>query len=486
MSFGGCFWTIIFEGEERNLATTRIISMHVNKGATVAQCLSDRTDYAKNPEKTDGGTFISSYGCDPHTADAEFLFAKRQYKSITGREQKSDVIAYQVRQSFRPGEITPEDANKLGYEFASRFLKGKHAFLVCTHVDKHHIHNHIIWNSTTIDCRYKFRDFLGSGRAVAKLSDIICFEHGYSIIEQPKRHARNSYNKWLGEQAKPSHREQLREAIDKALAEKPESYEAFLSLIQADGYRIKQGANVSFTGHGQKQRIRLRSLGDGYSEAEIKAVIAGERQHSPKKKMAYQKTVRPFNLLIDIEAQMHSGKGGGFKRYAGKYNLKEMAKTVNYLTEKKLLQYDDLAAKTAESVDRYNALAAQIKSAEKRMAEIAVLETHIANYARTHAVFDGYKKSGYSKKYLAEHEADILLHKAAKKAFDELGLKKLPTIKSLRAEYAELLAAKKTAYPEYQTTRKEMKELTMAKANIDRILEKTDRVDEKKPEHGRQ
>ena len=154
--------------------------MHVNKGATVAQCLSDRTDYAKNPEKTDGGAFISSYGCDPHTADAEFLFAKRQYKSITGREQKSDVIAYQVRQSFRPGEITPEDANKLGYEFASRFLKGKHAFLVCTHVDKHHIHNHIIWNSTTIDCRYKFRDFLGSGRAVAKLSDIICFEHGSS------------------------------------------------------------------------------------------------------------------------------------------------------------------------------------------------------------------------------------------------------------------------------------------------------------------
>ena len=167
--------------------------MHVNKGATVAQCLSDRTDYAKNPEKTDDGTYISSYGCDPHTADAEFLFSKRQYKAITGREQKSDVIAYQVRQSFRPGEITPEDANKLGYEFASRFLKGKHAFLVCTHIDKHHIHNHIIWNSTAIDCRHKFRDFLGSGRAVAKLSDIICFEHVniQGIITQRKTYIHN-------------------------------------------------------------------------------------------------------------------------------------------------------------------------------------------------------------------------------------------------------------------------------------------------------
>jgi hypothetical protein len=485
MSFGGCFWTIIFERRERKMATTRIISMHVNKGATVAQCLSDRTDYAKNPEKTDGGTFISSYGCDPHTADAEFLFAKRQYKSITGREQKSDVIAYQVRQSFRPGEITPEDANKLGYEFASRFLKGKHAFLVCTHVDKHHIHNHIIWNSTTIDCRHKFRDFLGSGRAVAKLSDIICFEHGYSIIEKPKRHTRNSYNKWLGEQASPLTVSSCAAPLMRHWPKSRNPLKLFF-LMQADGYVVKRGANISFTGHDQKQSIRLRSLGDGYSEAEIKAVIAGERQHTPKQKKSYQQPARSFNLLIDIEAQMRAGKGVGFKRYAGKYNLKEMAKTVNYLTEKKLLQYDDLAAKTAEAVDRYNTLAAQIKSAEKRMAEIAVLETHIANYARTRAVYDGYKKSGYSKKYLAEHEADILLHKAAKKAFDELGLKKLPTIKSLRAEYAELLAAKKTAYPEYQTTRKEMKELTMAKANIDRILGKTDRVDEKEPEHGRQ
>lgn len=152
------------------MATTRIISMHVNQGKTIADCLTDRIDYSKNPDKTQGGELISAYQCDPKTADAEFLYSKRQYQTITGREQRHDVIAYQVRQSFKPGEITPEDANRVGYEFAERFLKGRHAFFVATHTDKKHIHNHIIWNSTTLDCKRKFRDFLGlrQGRRTAQ------------------------------------------------------------------------------------------------------------------------------------------------------------------------------------------------------------------------------------------------------------------------------------------------------------------------------
>ena len=187
------------------MATTRIISMHVNQGKTIADCLTDRIDYSKNPDKTQGGELISAYECDPKTADAEFLFAKRQYKTLTGREQQSDVIAYQVRQSFKPGEITPEDANRVGYEFAERFLKGRHAFFVATHTDKKHIHNHIIWNSTTLDCKHKFRDFLGSGRAIARLSDAICTEHRLSVIAAPKR-GKNHYGKWLGDNAKPTHK----------------------------------------------------------------------------------------------------------------------------------------------------------------------------------------------------------------------------------------------------------------------------------------
>ena len=144
------------------MATTRIIPMHTGKGKTIAQCLSDRTGYGMNPEKTNGGELIITYACDPHTADAEFLLAKREYMQLTGREQKSDVIAYQIRQSFKPGEITPEEAQKVGYEFASRFLKGKHAFIVCTHTDKKHIHNHIYWSAVALDCKHKFRDFRSS------------------------------------------------------------------------------------------------------------------------------------------------------------------------------------------------------------------------------------------------------------------------------------------------------------------------------------
>ena len=212
------------------MATTRIISMHVSHGKTIADCLTDRIDYSKNPDKTQGGELISAYECDPKTADAEFLYSKRQYQTITGREQRHDVIAYQVRQSFKPGEITPEEANRVGYEFAERFLKGRHAFFVATHTDKKHIHNHIIWNSTTLDCKHKFRDFLGSGRAVARLSDAICTEHRLSVIADPKR-GKNHYGKWLGDNAKPTHRELLCGLIDAALLQKPDSFDTLLKLL---------------------------------------------------------------------------------------------------------------------------------------------------------------------------------------------------------------------------------------------------------------
>lgn len=160
------------------MAATRLIALHVNKGKTVAQCLADRTDYSQNASKTNDGEFISSYECDPKTADEEFLLSKRQYQHITGRQQKNNIIAYQIRQSFKPGEITPEEANQVGYETAMRWTKGKHAFIVATHIDKAHIHNHIIYNSTSVDCSRKFNNFFLSGLAVQKLSDRVCAEHG--------------------------------------------------------------------------------------------------------------------------------------------------------------------------------------------------------------------------------------------------------------------------------------------------------------------
>lgn len=212
------------------MATTRIMPLHAGKGRTVGKAISDIIDYVKNPDKTDHGRLITSYQCDSRVADAQFLLDKQTYAARTGRVRGADdVIAYHLRQSFVPGEITPEEANRLGVELARRFTKGKHAFIVCTHIDKAHVHNHIIWNSTTLECDRKFRNFWGSTRAVHRLSDTICIENGYSIVEAPKRRGQ-SYNKWLGDAAKPSHKEQLRQAIDRALAQKPASLEELLRL----------------------------------------------------------------------------------------------------------------------------------------------------------------------------------------------------------------------------------------------------------------
>ena len=466
------------------MATTRIISMHINQGKTIADCLTDRIDYSKNPDKTQGGELISAYECDPKTADAEFLYSKRQYQTITGREQRHDVIAYQVRQSFKPGEIMPEDANRVGYEFAERFLKGRHAFFVATHTDKKHIHNHIIWNSTTLDCKRKFRDFLGSGRAVARLSDAICTEHRLSVIADPKR-GKNHYGKWLGDKAKPTHRELLCGLIDAALLQKPDGFDALLKLLRDSGCEVRRRGNTLSLRHpDRKGFIRLSSI-NGYSEDALRAVLAGEKEHTPRKKRT-QATRKKNTLLIDIEAKLQAGKGVGYERWAKVFNVKQMAQTYNYLREHGLLDYGELEEKATTATEQFHALSAQIKAAETRMAEIAVLKTHIANYAKTRDVYAGYRKAGYSKKYLAEHESDILLHKAAKNAFDEVGVKKLPTVKSLQEEYAKLLAEKKAAYAEYRRSRDEMRELLLHKQNVDRMLGKDERSEEKKQEHDRQ
>jgi len=466
------------------IATTRIIAVHQNRGKSVAECLSDRTDYAKNPDKTNNSELISAYECDSHTADAEFLLSKRQYELITGRKQKNNVIAYQIRQSFKPGEVTPEQANEIGYELAMRFLKGKHAFIVCTHVDKKHIHSHIIFNSTALDCSRKFRDFLGSGRAVARLSDIICLEHGLSVIKNPKRYTHSTYDKWLGSNAKVPNREIVRAVIDDILSKKPTDFDNFLVQLEKAGYTVKRGKHITISHPTFKKNIRMKSLGDGYTEEDIRAVIHGAKSHKPTKRRSILDA--PKNtLLIDIEAKLREGKGRGYEQWAKVYNLKQMARTRIYLQEHGLLDYSDLAKKAEEATARFDELSDKIKNAEKRMTVISVLKSHIINYAKTRKTYIAYRKAGYSKKFLADHESDILLHKAAKKAFDELGIKKLPTVKSLQTEYAQLLLEKKSAYAEYYSVRSEMRELLLHKSNVEQILGKEPANDEKKKEHNR-
>ena len=460
------------------LAATRLIALHKNKGKSVAACLKSRTNYAKNPDKTNRGELVSSYECSPLTADEEFMLSKRQYELMTGRRQKSDVIAYQIRQSFKPGEITAEEANKVGYELAMRFTKGKYAFIVATHTDRQHIHNHVIFNSTALDGTRKFRDFFFSALAVQRLSDLICLEHQLSVIEKKPYRERQ---KRVVYPPKESNRDRLCGIIDTILAEKPEDYEAFLQKLEQQGYEVKRGKYTAVKGKGQKRFIRFRTLGTGYSEEEIKAVLEGKAKHQPYQKKPTKE--QSFQLLVDIQGKMAQGKSVGYKKWATKFNLKEMSKTLIFLQQQKISSADELKERADAALSRYHELGDSIKTSEKRLAEIAVLKAHIINYAKTRPVYDAYRKAGYSKKFLEEHCTEITLHKAAKAAFDESNLKTLPKIKELDAEYSKLLTEKKARYPDYRKARDEMQELLRAQKNIELFFD--EEKDPKQTEHSR-
>ena len=442
------------------MAATRLIAMHINKGKSLAQCLEARTDYAQNPEK---GELVTSYECDPMTCDEEFLLSKRQYWQYTGREQKGDVIAYQIRQSFKPGEITAEEANRIGQELALAFTRGRHAFIVATHTDRAHIHNHIIFNSTSLDCRRKFRDFRRSGIALQHISDRICLEHGLSVIE-PKpyqeRVKRKEYPK------RPKLRDGICDVIDEILNRKPKDFEEFLHMLESAGYEIKRGKHISVRGKNQKRFIRLRSLGEGYSEEDIRSIIAEKVPRRNKKKSTQVHEKPRFNLLIDMQERMQ-GKGIGYHRWAAVHNLKQISETFLFMREHHIESFEDLYAKTEEAVRNFNELNETIKTAETKMAANLALQKHIQNYAKTRDVYAAYRKSGYSKKFFEEHRAEITIHKAAKDAFNDSGFKKLPSIRKLRQEYAELLTGKKQAYSGYRKAKELKQDFLKARQNVE-------------------
>ena len=393
------------------------------------------------------------------------------------------VIAYQVRQSFKPGEVTPEEANQIGYDFASRFLKGKHAFLVCTHIDRRHIHNHIIWNSTTLDCRRKFRDFKRSGKAVARLSDLICAEHNLSVIENPQGRG-ISYDKWLGDKAVPSPREQLRRAIDAALEKKPHDFDAFHQLLETEGFTTKPGKQLSFFHEGFKRPVRLSSLGDAYSEEMLRAVIHGQRKHTSKRRHDARNDAHP-RTIIDIQAKLADGKGEAYRRWATVENLKRLAKTKLYLDEHGL-EYEALLQRQHDLAEQEKQMTDRITAIHERLSEIDSLKKHVIGYVRTRKTFEEYKKSGYAKRFLKEHEADIAVHREAKRAFDGLGLHKLPTVKSLQEEATALTAERKDIYAQRKVIRNELRELAVHRVNYNslKLLEAEEERKDKDAERG--
>ena len=319
-----------------------------------------------------------------------------------------------------------------------------------------------------------------------KISDRICVEHGVSIIKNPKP-SRGHYGKWLdamGGDRPISFQKRLRQTIDAVLEKRPSDFEAFLADMQTVGYDIKRGKHLAFKAPEQEKFTRCResTLGADYTEDAIRERIAGRRQ-APVRRGGIPKTPpASVSLLIDIQAKIQSGKGPGFERWAKVHNLKAMARTLIYLQEQGLDRYDILAEKSAAATARFNSLSDQMKGLETKLTTNASLQKHIINYSKTRQTYIDYRKAGYSKKFKAEHETDIMLHQAAKRAFDELGLTKIPTIKSLRTEYALLLEEKKKARQEYTQTRADMKELLVAKSNVDRFLGTDSRAQEREPD----
>lgn len=450
------------------MAATKLIAMHQNKGRTLMQCLKDRTDYAMNGAKTDEGKYISSYRCNPELVDLEFAQAKKEYLHKTWRKQKGDVIAYQIRQSFKPGEITPEEANEVGYETGMRFTKGKHAFIVATHIDKAHIHNHIIFNSTNLECNRKFRDFWFSAIALQRLSDIICLEHGLSVIPKAKPSERQKRTKFP---MRMGIRDVIREDISNILKEKPKDFEDFLKLLE-EGYEVKRGKHLAICGKKQKRFIRFRSLGEDFSEESIRRVIAGEKE-SPEVRDKFterkdeKKENRRIDLLIDIQEKMAQGKSGGYIHWAKKHNVKQLAESILFLQQNHIRDKETLDALVEVKIEKYDALLKTIKDAEEKMEKNKVLKNHIINYIKTKDTYTAYRKAGYSKKFFEEHREDTLLHKAAKEAFSKLSERKIPKVKDLNEEFAKLLSVKKKAYGEYKKAKQEMRDYQIAKNNVD-------------------
>lgn len=453
------------------MAATRLIAMHKNIGKSVGQCLAARTDYAKDEDKTEDGKYITAYACNVDIVEKEFLDSRNEYIRTTGREYKGDIIAYQIRQSFKPGEVTPEEANAIGYETAMRFTKGNHQFICCTHVDKDHIHNHVIYNSVNLHCDKKFRDSWFCGIGLRRLSDMICLEHGLSVIEPYKHKGKKPiYQK--------SYRQDIRDAIDKILEGKPKNLEALLSELVKSGYEIKRGKHLALRGHGRKNFVRFRSLGKEYSLETLKNKIEGSLEIKD-----YKQDIS-FDLLVDIQEKIRQGKGMGYVRWSKKFNNKAMMKTLLFLNDRGIRSYAQLKEKADVSATDFRKLTDGIRALETKIDGLGKLRKHMINFNKTRAVFEEYKKSRYSKKFFEAHREEITKCRAAKNAFNEYG-KKLPSIKELNNEIGSLLQEKKSLYKDYYIKRDDNKNLQEAKRNVEMFLQIGAKDTEKKIERSK-
>ena len=417
------------------MATTRIMSIHVNKGKTPRQCVSAQLNYIMNPEKTNGGLLISSHACVPESAANEFLLYRQEYQVNTGREIANEVLLYHIRQAFKPGEVTPEEANEIGKELASRLTNDQFAYVVATHIDKQHVHNHIAICSTALDCQHKYRDVKRSSKDLAQLSDTICEEHQLSVIHDPQNNT-VSYDKWQGNQKKFTHRDFLRMTIDAALTMRPNGFDALMQMLEDVGCLIKRGAHISIKPPDGQRYIRLDTLGSEYDEATLCRVLAGDHVHIPKIPRG-DYTERQVKRLIDIEAKLRAGKGKGYQVWAERNNIDAKAQMIIFLKEHQINSIEELNEQIRVLQDQQNNLKSSIREKQNRMKEINQQRQAIRDYSRTKEVYAQYKKSGWSTKFYQEHQQEIEAHKKAQTVYSSFG-GKIPTQKELTEEYDAL------------------------------------------------
>ena len=434
--------------------------MAVTKIKPVKSTLSKALDYIENPDKTDGKMLISSFGCSYETADIEFGY------TLSQALDKGNNLAFHLIQSFAPGEVDYEKAHEIGKQLADAVTKGQHEYVVTTHIDKGHIHNHIIFCAVNFVDHRKYNSNKRSYYGIRNMSDKLCRENGLSVVVPGKGSKGKSYAEYQAEKTGTSWKGKLKIAVD-ALIPQVSSFEELLQRLQAAGYEIKPGKYVSCRAPGQERFTRLKTLGADYTEEAIRERIAGRRAKAAKA----PREQRDVSLLIDIENSIKAAQSKGYEQWAKIHNLKQAAKTMNFLTEHKIEQYADLVSRIEEMAAESGQAADALKDAEKRLADMAVLIKNVSTYQKTKPVYDAYRKARNREKYRAGQEQAIILHEAAARSLKAAGIAKLPNLAALQSEYEALQAQKEALYADYGKLKKKVREYDIIKQNIDSILQ---------------
>ena len=437
--------------------------MAVTKIKAIRGTLSKAIAYILNPEKTDEKLLVSSYGCASETAAREFEWTRKI------AEQKGmnpvRIIARHVIQSFEIGEVTPELAHEIGKQFADEILGGKYEYVLTTHIDKDHVHNHLIFNAVDFVDYHAYKSYKRIYYDMREVSDRLCKENGLSVIP-PSQNKGMGYKEYTEAKRGTSWKQKLKQTIDR-LVITAKDYDDFLRLMQEAGYEIKPGKYISFRAKGQERFTRSKTIGENYTEERIKERIAGR---TPRRSQR-QTTPKGISLIGDIQERIRLIDSRGYEYKAKLTILKEAARTLNYLTENSLLQYADLEKKVEDVHSSYDRTGKELKGVEARLREVQPLIKNISNYQRLKPVYDAFQKAKDKPSFKAKHEAELVIFEAARSTLLAMqGDEKLPSLKTLQAEQQRLLEEQQRLYDERVKLKKEVKQIETIKSNVDTFL----------------